>query len=222
MARQFAWTTTASWGSLSDRTFHVGLDRGMLYAPSLSAWAAWPGLVSVDPNLDAEESDDRYIDGVQFGKTFGLPAFTCSVTAFSYPKLMETLTGNTGVPGAPGLVVSGGVLTPFDFSYRTLIGDGAIGDDLGYIVHIVRNCYAKVPKSTKETINDSPDATDFEWEFSAMPTFLPNLRPTAYFAIDSREADPTKLTNLEKALYGFNGSTPMMPSFTELKTYLAG
>ena len=52
------------------------------------------------------------------------------------------------------------------------------------------------------TINDSPEAITFSWEFSTTPVNVTGFKPTACLTIDSTKVDAEKLAALEKILYG--------------------
>jgi hypothetical protein len=60
------------------------------------------------------------------------------------------------------------------------------------------------------TINDSPEAIAFSWEFSTTPVAAPApLKPTAIITIDSTEVDGAALTALEAILYADDARLPL-------------
>ena len=65
--------------------------------------------------------------------------------------------------------VTGQTRAPFGLSYRTLIGNDTAGTDYGYEIHLVYNATAGVTSRDHETVNDSPDAIEFSWDFSTLP-----------------------------------------------------
>ena len=60
------------------------------------------------------------------------------------------------------------------------------------------------------------------WEISTTPVVVTGFKPTSYLCIDSTKADPTKLAELEKILYGDDTGSdgPRLPLPDEIKTLL--
>ena len=56
----------------------------------------------------------------------------------------------------------------------------------------------------------------FSWEVSTNPESVTGKKPTSLITIDSREADPTKLAQLETMLYGDESTEPKLPSPDEV------
>ena len=61
------------------------------------------------------------------------------------------------------------------------------------------------------TINDSPEAITFSWEFSTTPVNVTGFKPTACITIDSTKVDPQKLADLEAILYGGDDAEARLP-----------
>ena len=61
------------------------------------------------------------------------------------------------------------------------------------------------------TINDSPEATPFSYEFTTTAVAVTGMKPTALLTIDSTKVDPGELAALELLLYGTTGVDPKLP-----------
>ena len=70
------------------------------------------------------------------------------------------------------------------------------------------------------TINDSPEAITFSWEFSTTPVNVTGQKPTACLTIDSTKCDKTKLAALEEILCGSETAEPRLPLPDEIKTLM--
>ena len=76
-----------------------------------------------------------------------------------------------------------------------------------------------------ETVNDTPNALLFTWEFSTTPPEVTSalIKPTAYFVADSTKLAAPKLALLETKLYGADSpeAKAELPTVAELLTLLA-
>ena len=71
------------------------------------------------------------------------------------------------------------------------------------------------------TINDSPEAITFSWEFKTTPVNVTGFKPTASITIDSTKVDAEKLTALEKILYGDDETEARLPLPDEVAQTMA-
>ena len=121
----------------------------------------------------------------------------------------------------------------FGLCYRTAVGNDVEADDYGYKLHLVYGAQASPSERSYATINDSPEAITFSWEFTTTPKDYDGeglgLKPTAIVTVDStkvtgatKEAREAVMKRLEDVLYGTNasGSTaatdPRLPLPSEL------
>ena len=78
-----------------------------------------------------------------------------------------------------------------------------------------------------ETINDSPDAITFSWDFDTTPVAVVDgsgneiAKPTAHLIIDSTKVDATKLAAFETTLYGGDSTEATLPLPFAVKTALS-
>ena len=105
----------------------------------------------------------------------------------------------------------------FGLCYRTTIGNDTDGNDHGYKLHIIYGALAAPSEKAYATINDSPEAITFSWEITTTPVNVTGAKPTASITIDSTKADPAKLAELEKKLYGDTEAEASLPLPDEIK-----
>lgn len=218
LARISSIVFAIKWDEVGDRTYETGLDRGVLYLSDGSA-VPWNGLTSINETFD-KESSPVYFDGMKINDLVTLGSFSGTMKAITYPDEFVELEGI--VPLKPGAFASDQKPKTFGLSYRTLIGNDIIGQDLGYKIHIIYNLTAIPNDKSYNTITDNSNASEFEWDITAIPEDIPGFRPTAHFIINSIDVDPWLLEDLEKMLYGSITSEPSLISMNELVSFILG
>ena len=128
--------------------------------------------------------------------------FKGTIEAYTYPDKFAECDGSAEL--LAGVKIGQQPRKIFGLCYRTEIGNDETSEK-GYKLHLVYNCLASPSERSYETINDSPEAITFSWEFSTTPVNVTGHKPTAVVTIDTTKLDPAKLTKLENALYG-NGT----------------
>ena len=93
------------------------------------------------------------------------------------------------------------------------------------------NCTASPSERSYETINDSPDAITFSWEYSSNPVAFTDaaaiaagLKPVSCITIDSAklkasQGGQAKLEALEAKLYGDGTSAATLPTPDQIYTW---
>lgn len=212
------WDTTVAWHEPKQRTYSVGVDRGMVYIDGVGH--PWSGLVSVSRNAPDGELNKRYLDGVLYDVRVPKHDFEGSIEAFTYPRAFERCIGQQQLDGE-SIIAHNQPAIPFHLVYRTGIGDG-IPDSDEYKIHIIYNCYAQDSGVDYNTINSSPEADTFKFDIYSIPVHTSGIKPSAYFTIDSRDINRVQLEAIERALYGAEGSSPVLPDIEELRGFIRG
>ena len=97
------------------------------------------------------------------------------------------------------------------------MGNDEKGSDFGYKLHLVYGATAQPSEKGYETINESPEAITFSWEFTTTPVEINDeLKPSASLVIDSTKVDAAKLKALEDVLYGTEENEPRLPLPSEV------
>lgn len=206
--------TAIEWDAAGKRFYENGTDRGVLYPMtsngSYDKGVAWNGLTAVTESPEGAEPTDLHADNIKYATMRSAETFGCTIEAYTYPDEFSECDGSAQI--AKGVFAGQQERKGFGFSYRTLIGnDTATSSDGGYKLHLVYGCTASPSEKSYATVNDSPDAITFSWEVETTPVNVAGFKPTATLVIDSRYADPSKLTALEKMLYGDADTEPSLP-----------
>ena len=202
-----------TWDEAGKKYYETGTDHGVLY-PSTGAGTygngvAWNGLTGVTESPGGAEATDLWADNIKYASIRSAETFGGTIEAYTYPKEFEECDGSAEV--ADGVVIGQQNRKAFGLSYRTMVNsDSSIGEH--YKLHLVYGATCSPSEKAYSTINDSPEAITFSWEFDTTPVPVAGHQPTSHIIIDSRTADATKLQSLEKLLYGDDSSgQPTLP-----------
>jgi hypothetical protein len=220
------------WGGSGEKKFESGLDRGVIYYTPVSLEGPeevpfyvgetafpWNGLLEVSENYDTQV-EAIYASGVQIGTETVLGDFTATIRAYTYPEILETLTGNLEIN--VGVYLKQQFPKPFSMSYRTRVGNDISGEADSYKIHILYNLIAVPTGVSYETSGEDPSAVEFEWDVMACPDGETLYgRPSSYIVIDTKKVDPLLLQELEMLLYGSQVNNAFLPSYSQLVEYLA-
>lgn len=208
---------TLLWDQTGERFYETGVDRGVLYIPDSSgAYAngyAWNGLVSVTEAPSGAEATAQYADNIKYLNLVSAEEFGGTIEAFTYPPEFGQCDGT--VSPKVGVFVGQQPRKTFGLSYRTRIGNDVDQDQHGYKLHLVYGALAAPSEKAYTTVNDTPEAITFSWEFTTTgvsdTTENSTLKPTAIITIDSTLVAAGELTSLESLLYGTESTEPSLP-----------
>lgn len=218
------------WDEVAKRFYETGVDHGVLYPMDESGaypnGVVWNGLTAVTESPTGAESNPQYADNIKYLNLVSAEEFGATIEAFTYPDEFAECDGSA--EAAQGVVIGQQSRKQFGLSYRTKVGNDVDGQDHGYKLHLVYGALAAPSEKGYNTVNDSPEAITFSWEITTTPVVLKTInpatskpyKPTATIIIDSRTADPTKLAELEKKLYGDAEGEAMLPSPDEVITMM--
>ena len=210
------------WDSTGERFFEMGVKKGVLYPimpeGTYTKGVAWNGLTSVAETPDGAEATDLYADDIKYASFRSAEKFGGTVEAYMFPDEWYECDGSAEL--APGVYLGQQTRKKFGMSYVTQIGNDVQGDGLGYKLHLVYGATAYPSERTYESINDSPDAITFSWDFETTPVDVAGHKPTSLITINSLKADPTKLKALETILYGAESQEPRLPMPDEVYTLM--
>lgn len=193
-----------TWDATGEKLFEAGVDHGVLYPVGENGTypqgVVWNGLITISESPEGGDENAFYADNIKYGVLRGTEDFGGSIEAYTYPDEWEACDGSATL--ATGAVVSQQTRKAFGLCYRTLIGNDVDGLEHGYKLHLVYGATASPSEKSRETINDSPDASSMSWDFTTVPVNVTGFKPTSHIIIDSTKADAEKLAALERALYG--------------------
>lgn len=216
------------WDATGERRFETGLSHGVLYpygTDSYGAGVAWNGLTSVSDSPEGAEASDLWADNIKYGSLRSAETAKGTIEAYTYPDEFAECDGSA--TPVKGVRLGQQKRKVFGFCYRTVIGNDT-NDEAGYLLHIVYGATASPSQKQYQTINDSPEAMTFSWEYETTPISVAGYKPTATITIDSTAVDSQKLATLEAILYGKDPTTqggedgvdPRLPLPAEVLTTL--
>ena len=210
------------WDKTGERYYETGVKNGVLYVKEGDGYGngvAWNGLTAVTESPSGAEASPLYADDIKYLNLMSNEEFGGTIEAYTYPDEFKACNGEAEL--ASGVTIGQQTRKEFGFCYRTTMGNDTDGNDYGYKLHIVYNALASVSEKAYATINDSPEAITFSWEFTTTPVAIEGRKPSACVTIDSTKADKTKLAALETKLYGSESEEPTLPTPAEIATMFA-
>lgn len=220
------------WDASGSRYYESGIDQGVLYLEKAGEGATpadpygnayvWNGLTGVTESPSGADVTDLWADNIKYASLRAAEQFGGTIEAYTYPDAFAECDGSISV--ATGVTIGQQSRKKFGLCYRTKKGND-LNQDAGYLLHLVYGCSCSPSEKAYTTINDSPDAITFSWEFDTtpVPVTIDNVtyKPTSIIVIDSTKADATKLGTLEAILYGSENTNARMPLPAEVASTLS-
>lgn len=199
-----------AWDQSGEKKFETGTDRGVLYPIANGAYpngSVWNGLTAVNESPEGGDAQDFYADNIKYGSLRGTENFGGTIECYTYPDEWKACDGRKEL--LPGVTVAQQNRKAFGLSYRSLIGNDTELLDYGYTIHLVYNATASPSEKNRQTINESPEAQTFSYEFKTTPvpvSAVDGLKATSHLEIDSTKVTSGQLAAIEAILYGTAGS----------------
>ena len=219
------------WDQSGEKKYENGVSKGVLYrkqtVDNVTKWVgyAWNGLTAVTESPEGADKTDLWADNIKYASMRAAETFGGTIEAYTYPDEFQACNGEATL--ATGATFGQQAREAFGLCYRTEQGndEDPIGtESAGYKLHLVYNCTCSPSERAYETINDSPDAITFSWEFDSTPVTYNTDKKTCIITVDSKKATSSGLTALEAALYGTDGNDatdPYLPDPDTVATLLA-
>lgn len=200
------------WDKTGERQYETGVDHGVLYVMANGAYPAgvpWNGLTAVTESPSGAEPTPLYADNIKYLTLMSAEEFGGTIEAYMYPDEFMECDGSAVV--ADGVYLGQQDRKAFGLCYRTVMGNDTELNNHGYKLHLVYNALAAPSEKGYSTINDSPEAITFSWEFTTTPHEVTDHKPTSVITIDSTKVDAEKLAALEAKLYGSDSEEASLP-----------
>ena len=198
------------WDQTGERLYETGVKMGVLYVQTAGEYpkgVAWNGLTAVTESPSGAEPTALYADDIKYLNLMSNEEFGGTIEAYTYPEEFGECDGTAAL--TTGVYLGQQPRKTFGLCYRTVIGNDTENNDHGYKLHLVYGALASVSEKAYSTINDSPEAITFSWEFTTTPVEVKigdtEYKPTACITIDSTKftgEKAAKLAALEAKLYG--------------------
>ena len=213
------------WDKTGERIYETGTKKGVLYrTDNTGAYTngyVWNGLTGVSQSPSGAEESPLYGDDIKYLSLRSAEEFGGTIEAYTYPDEFAECDGSAEL--TPGVTVGQQKRKMFGLAYRTIIGNDVEMEDYGYKLHLVYGATASPSERAYASVNDSPEAVTFSWEFTTTPVNvegIEDIKPTAYIEIDSTKVNLTKLKALETILYGSAEVEPRLPLPGEIYTLM--
>lgn len=201
------------WDKTGERLYETGISHGVVYPQATGGTypkgAAWNGLTAVTESPSGAEPSPLYANNIKYLNLMSVEEFGFSIEAYTYPDEFAECNGEKEM--TTGVKLGQQKRKTFGMTYRSLIGNDTEGDAHGYKLHLVYGALAAPSEMAHNSVNDNPEAATMSWECSTTPVSVAGFQPTSHIVIDSTTANPTKLAELEKKLYGDESSEAMLP-----------
>ena len=202
------------WDKSGERLYETGVKQGVLYvqdtAGTYPKGVAWNGLTAVTETPSGAEATALYADDIKYLNLVSAEELGGTIEAYMYPDEFAECDGSVALTA--GMYIGQQDRKTFGLCYRTTLGNDTDSNNHGYKLHLIYGALAAPSEKAYATINDSPEAITFSWEFKTTPVNVTGHKPTASIVIDSTKVDAEKLAALEKILYGDDaGDGPRLP-----------
>lgn len=210
------------WDQTGERLYETGVKKGVLYVQDSGGTypkgVVWNGLTTVTESPSGAEATPLYADDIKYLNLMSTEELGGTIEAYTYPDEFAECDGSASI--ATGVLIGQQPRKTFGMAYTTTLGNDVDSNAHGYKLHLIYGALASPSEKSYSTINDSPEAITFSWEFSTTPVNVAGFKPTANIVIDSTKATPEKLTALEKILYGDAEVEARLPLPDEVATIM--
>jgi hypothetical protein len=199
------------WNVSANKVFESGLDRPVLYLRDVNgeypAGVPWEGLMSLSEKPGGAEITDMWANNAKYASLVSPEIFDGSIEAYTYPDEFNACNGV--IEAADGVFAGQQGRSVFGLSYRTWVGSDAAGQYGSYKLHLIYGCLVQPSEVARATINDSPEALTFSWEFKTTPIPMTGFMNISKLTLDSSLLLPADLLAIEEQLYGETSGTPV-------------
>lgn len=210
------------WDETGTRLYETGVKRGVLYVQNGTTYGngvPWNGLTAVTESPSGAEATPLYADDIKYLELRSAEEFGGTIEAYMYPDEFMACDGSAEV--VEGVTIGQQARKSFGMCYTTTVGNDTEKTNYGYKIHIVYGATASPSEKGYATINDSPEAITFSWEFTTTPVAVEGYNPTSSIVIDSTKVDAGKLAALEAKLFGTESEEATLPLPAEVISILS-
>lgn len=211
-----------TWDKTGERYYETGVKNCALYVRnadgSYPSGVAWNGITAVTESPSGAEASPLYADDIKYLNLVSTEELGGTIEAYTYPDEFAECDGSAEL--VTGVMLGQQVRKTFGLAYKTTLGNDTEGNDHGYKLHLIYGCLAAPSEKAYATINDSPEAITFSWEFTTTPVEVAGFKPTANITIDSTKVDAAKLKAFEEVLFGSDDAEPKLPLPNEVAQLL--
>lgn len=223
------------WDQAGQRLYQTGDKNMVLYVFNPTAeniegnttnyydGVAWNGITAITESPSGAEPTDLWADDTKYATMRSAEQFGGTIEAYTYPDEWEQCDGSVTTNG---VTIGQQGRKAFGLAYITTVGNDTELNDHGEKLHLVYNATANPSERSYATINDSPEAITFSWEFTTTPIDVDGTgtyKKTSLLTIDTTRLDTAGKAKYEKfkeLVFGRKEDSTADPAVTAIKPHL--
>lgn len=213
------------WDKIGDRLYETGTRDVALYVYNAASpsdpypqGVAWNGVTGVTESPSGAEPTDLWADDIKYATMRSTEQLGGTISAYMYPDEWMECDGSKAI--AAGVDVGMQTRKQFGLAYITRIGNDTELNDHAEKLHLIYGCTAKPASRDYKTVNDSPEAITFSWEFTTNPIEVgAGFKPTSIITIDSTKVNAALYASFKTVIYGGPASQARLPLPSEVLDY---
>lgn len=210
------------WDKISEKVYETGDKNVALYPYDKSNESkpypmgyAWNGITAITESPSGAEATDLWADDIKYATMRSAEQFGGTIEAYTYPSQWEQCDGSAEI--ATGVSVGQQSRRAFGLAYITTVGNDTDLNDYGEKLHLIYGATASPSERSYATINDSPEAITFSWEFTTTPVNVGvGYKPTSCITIDSTKVNKALYESFKAKVYGTANTDPYLPMPSEV------
>lgn len=223
------------WDQAGHRLYQTGDKNMVLYVFNSTAetieghstnyydGVAWNGITAITESPSGAEPTDLWADDTKYATMRSAEQFGGTIEAYTYPDEWEQCDGSVTTNG---VTIGQQGRKAFGLAYITTVGNDTELNDHGEKLHLVYNATANPSERSYATINDSPEAITFSWEFTTTPIDVDGTgtyKKTSLLTIDTTRLDTAgkaKYEQFKELVFGRKADTTASPEVTAIRPHL--
>lgn len=224
------------WDQAGKRLYQTGDKNMVLYVFNSTAetiegrttnyydGVAWNGITAITESPSGAEPTDLWADDTKYATMRSAEQFGGTIEAYTYPDDWEQCDGSVTTNG--GVTIGQQGRKAFGLAYITTVGNDTELNDHGEKLHLVYNATANPSERSYATINDSPEAITFSWEFTTTPIDVDGTgtyKKTSLLTIDTTRLDTAgkaKYEQFKELVFGRKADATASPEVTAIRPHL--
>ena len=166
------------------------------YTTHYTQGVAWNGITAMTESPSGAEANDLWADDTKYATMRSAEQFGGTIEAYTYPDEWEQCDGSATVNG---VTIGQQSRKAFGLAYVTTVGNDVKLNDYGEKIHLIYGATASPSERSYATINDSPDAITFSWEYETTPVEVGTINGVAYKKVSCLTLDENKIVTGDTA-----------------------
>lgn len=208
------------WDEVGKRLYETGTEKGVLFPQDKDGeygeGIAWNGLIAVRQSPDGADETEIFADNIKYLSLTSKENHKGTIEAYTYPEEFAEMDGSKEI--AKGVYVGQQIRRTFGLAYLTQVGNDVEYEDHGQKLHLIYGAKVAPSQRDYETINDTPDAITFSWDYTTTPQQVETegVRPTAVLTIDSTLVEKDDWDTILDMVHGTEEQEPELPTVDEV------